>query len=71
MSWFVAKDICDILEYKNPREILSRYVKDSDKSSVTICDGTSLIKADVADRDATSNGKKYKSNIIFNYILYM
>ena len=41
ITWFVAKDVCDILEYKSPREILSRYVKDSDKMTVTNCDGHS------------------------------
>ena len=39
ITWFVAMDICDILEYKDYLNILARDVKDSDKNSVTICHG--------------------------------
>lgn len=38
--WFVAKDVCDILELTNAREAL-KSLDDDEKSSVRISDGTS------------------------------
>ena len=36
--WWVAKDVCDILGIKNPREAVSK-LKDSQKNSVILNDG--------------------------------
>ena len=38
--WFVAKDVCDILELTNPREAVS-VLDEDERSSVRISDGTS------------------------------
>ena len=38
--WFVAKDLCQILEIKNDRDAMDR-LRDYEKSSVAITDGTS------------------------------
>lgn len=38
-AWFVAKDVCDILEYANPRDALSRHLDEDEKNTVVIHDG--------------------------------
>ena len=40
-AWFVAKDVCDILEYTNSRKALADHLDDDEKSTVTISYGTS------------------------------
>lgn len=38
-TWFVGKDIAEILGYANPRKTLADHVEDEDKTyGVTICD---------------------------------
>ena len=38
-TWFVGKDIAEILGYANPRKALADHVEDEDKTyGVTICD---------------------------------
>jgi prophage antirepressor-like protein len=39
--WFVAKDVCDVLEISNSRDAVSR-LKDSQKASVGISDGSQI-----------------------------
>lgn len=38
--WFVAKDVCDALQYSNSRDALSKHVRDKWKNNVVIRDGT-------------------------------
>ena len=35
--WFVAKDVCDVLGYANPRKAIADHI-DNDEKGVTICD---------------------------------
>ena len=39
-SWFVAKDVCDVLELSNVSQTLARRIDDDEKSSITLNDGT-------------------------------
>lgn len=39
-AWFVAKDVCDILGYANPRDALSRHLDEDEKADVVIHDGS-------------------------------
>lgn len=38
--WFVAKDVCDVLELSNVSQTLARRLDDDEKSSITLNDGT-------------------------------
>lgn len=38
--WFVAKDVCDVLELSNVSQTLARRIDDDEKSSITLNDGT-------------------------------
>lgn len=38
--WFVAKDVCDALEYTNNRKAISDHVDAEDRADVTISDGS-------------------------------
>lgn len=38
--WFVAKDVCDVLEISNVSQALARRIDDDEKSSITLNDGT-------------------------------
>lgn len=38
--WFVAKDVCDILEYSNSRDVLANHLDDDEVSNVAIYDGS-------------------------------
>ena len=40
VAWFVAKDVCDILGYANPRDALSRHLDEDEKADVVIHDGS-------------------------------
>ena len=39
-TWFVGKDICDILGYSNPRDAIATHVDEEDKNTVAIHDGS-------------------------------
>lgn len=38
--WFVAKDVCDVLELSNVSQTLARRIDDDEKSFITLNDGT-------------------------------
>ncbi|MCI5211348.1 MAG: hypothetical protein D3910_21770 [Candidatus Electrothrix sp. ATG2] len=34
--WFVAKDICDVLEYQNPSKTLGDHLDDDERSNISL-----------------------------------